>query len=339
MTLQPSATVQLGRREYATHPAAVSVTLATLPAVDRADVRFPVAVPIDARPGDDAVLRLDGGDGGALVLSGTIRMVHRDVMATTVTLGDAGAALAAHRPSVTFESQTPGDALRRLAGDAGVSVGRVERGPTLPVYVADQRRTAAEHAARLAALAGAVSTVAADGRLESATRPSGRADLALRYGRELTRYTVTRSGPRRQAPVAVGHGPSTPGRTDALVPTTDALTGGAPRAGADAHWRPDPSLRSPAAVEAATRGLRTGDAARGDQLTAETWLLPALRPGQLVAVQDLPASLPAGPWFVTRVHHVLAPDGAGWTAVRADVGGDLLSGLLEAAHGVIGGLR
>src|SRR5262249_61440535 len=95
---------RLGRSVFGSHAAAVTVTLAGLPGVSRFDVSFPAAVAVDAGPGDDASLDLDGGEGSETVLTGKVRGFRRDVELTEVLVADASAALAAYPPPPTYES-------------------------------------------------------------------------------------------------------------------------------------------------------------------------------------------------------------------------------------------
>ena len=67
------------------------------------------------------------------------------------------------------------------------------------------------------------------------------------------------------------------------------------------------------------------------RLHALCWLQPGLRPGTVIEVQDLPGSLSGGPWLITRVHHVLAPEAGGTTTLDAVAGGSSLDSLLGAA--------
>jgi prophage tail gpP-like protein len=337
VTLPLAATVRLGRLEYDRHVVRVDVTLATLPGIDRADVTLPATVRFEAEPGDTAELDLDGGDGAARVLTGTVAAVdHTAGLAPQgtirVRLVDAGANLAARRPSTTFRAMTTTEVIERLARPEATDL-RHDGGAPYPVYVVDQRRTAAEHVAELAGLGGAIASVAPDGRVTVTARPTGPPTVALRYGRDLTSYRVDQPRPAPATPIAVGHG----GGTEGLVPTTDPLTGGAADPSGTTHWLPHARLRSPDAVASATTELQAAAAARTRRLTAEGWLLAHLRPGQLVAVQDLPDGLPDGPWLLRRVHHRLDVSG-GRTVLRAEVGGAGAAGLLGLARGLAGAL-
>lgn len=337
MTLTPAVVMRLGAKEYATHSVRARVRLAPLPGVDHADARLPVAAEVDAGPGDEAVLTLDGGEGVATVLTGTVHALVRGVDHTTVRLVGTGGTLAARRPGATFEKLSPGDVINALCAEAGVNADVVTAGDTLPAYVADQGRTVAEHVGVLARLAGAVATVSADGTVRVAARPTGQADIALRYGRELADYDVRALAPPTAPRIAVGHGAGTPSAPDALRPTVEPLNGGAADP-PDAVWLPTPALRSPAGVQAAGDGLAAAAAAATVRLRATCWLQPALRPGTLVEVQDLPDHLDAGPWYVTDVRHTVDPHRGARTVIVAEAGGAAAVGLLALAGSLLGGL-
>lgn len=333
-----AATVQLGSAGYGSHLAEVDCTLGTLPAAGSARVRLPQGVSVDAAPGDPAKLELDGGDGPATVLTGAVATIAPDLHGTTVTVADAGAALGALRPSSTYRDKDAGGVIRALASDAAVDIGTLDLELDLAAYAAHQGRTAAEHAAELALLAGAVLVVGATGELNSVSLAADRADMALLHGRELVRCAVTRAAPPGAARVAAGNGPAgATGAPDALRLTAAALPHGAPAAGGTARWRAAPMLRTPAAASGASQALATVDAGRATRMRAECILLPALRPGVLIEVQDLPEALGEKVWRITRVRHRVTGRSAVTTfdAVRAGSGG---LGLLGAALGALGAL-
>ncbi len=336
--LAVAATVQLGSRAYATHLADVDCTLGTLPAPGSARIRLPVGVPLAAVAGDPATLELDGGDGPAKVLTATVAAVAPDLHGTTVTIADAGAGLGALRPSTTYRDTDASGVIEALASDAGVDVGALDLALDLAAYAAHQGRTAAEHSADLALLAGAVLVVTADGELTSVSLTTDRAELALLHGRELVRCAVTRRPTPTVARVAAGNGPAgNASAPDALRLSPVALPEGAPAAGTAARWRSAPMLRTPAAASGASQALGTIDAGRATRLRATCILLPALRPGVLIEVQELPEALGEEVWRVTRVRHrVTGRSGATtFDAVRAGSGG---IDLLGAALGALGAL-
>lgn len=336
MSLALAIDARFGNKRYESHVSALSVDLGLLPGVNSLTARLPRAVPVDAAPGDPADLTLDNGEEAALVLTGLTRSVARGLAETAVTAVDAGAALAAMRPVASYTAMSAGDIIRGLAGEAGADLGRSTLGSErLESYVTGQGRTGAEHVARLAGYGGGIALVDADGSLAAISRPGPPASRALRYGREILAYSVTDTAPGALA-VPVGAGAAAAGDPRALLPVTEALSGGAPEPDATVRWRPQAALRSQGAQRAAAEAADAAHGASGQRLAATCWLLPALRPGEMIEVQDLPGSIAGGPWLVTHVQHRIGPMGA---TTRLDAvsgeGGGLLAGLLGALGGLL----
>lgn len=332
MTLTPAASLTLGNLRYDVHAASLLVPLQALPAVNSFRVSLPARAQLEAAAGDDAKLELDGGEGATTVITGKVARLSRGLTTTEVVGVDGGALLAALRPAATYAKQAAKEVIRALAGAASAAIGSIDLDLPLAAYVAHQRRTAAEHIAYLAQLAGAVAQFSGDGKL-SVAAPSGRPELALRYGRELSLCRVLARAPGSRR-VALGNGPAgSTSAPDALRPTTARLPSDAPEPGAGAIWEAHALLRVPSAASRAGDALSAASAARAQRLQAQTFLLPKLRPGMTIEIQDLPDGLSQGPWLLTRVEHQLSPARGGSTrfeAVTAADGGGLL--------GAIGGL-
>jgi hypothetical protein len=344
MSLAPTGSARLGNLRYESQLLSSWCHLGLLPAVNRAQVVLPAGVRFEAAPGDPAELVLDGGDaagpgGSATVITGQVLAVRRSNRTIEVVIGDTGRQLAASRSALTFTGQDGAAVIRALAGGAGAEIS--DAGPDLPLafYVAHQGRTAAEHVAGLAGLAGAFAVVDADGRLAVRPLPTGPADLALLWGRELAGYEVHHSPGGPAQPVAVGFGPA--GSTSeprVLRPSHDALSNGAAEPGPDALWEPSPVLRVPAAVRTATEAAVHRQAAAGTRLTATCFLLPVVRPGAVVEVQQVPDGLASGPWLVTGITHQLRPDGGSSVITAETAGASGSGGLLSSLAGAVGGL-
>lgn len=315
MTLAPAAALQLGGKRYESHVHWLRVELAALPAVSSLRARLPLAAPVDALAGDDLVVSLDGGEGAETVLSGTLRAVRRTLREIELVGADASGDLAALRPNATYERQRADAVVQALCRDAGASCGEVTLDLALAAYSAGQGRSGAEHAAALAALAGATLVTSADGELLSASLATDRPTLALRHGRELLAYTVSDAGAALAEIVAVGAGPAgSADAPDALRPTPRELPEGATAAGAHALRRSTAVLRTPAAAGGASSALSAAAVAGATRMGARLWLNPALRPGLVIEVQDLPAGPSGGPWLLTRVVHELS-GGTGQTTI------------------------
>jgi hypothetical protein len=284
---------------------------------------------------------VDGGEGSERVLTGKVREVVRTPTSTLARLYDAGGVLGEFRPSATYENQSGADIVRQLASEVAVSVGRLDLDLELPAYVAHPRRTAAEHVAELCRLGGSLARVTGDGDLEVIRRPAGPPEKALLYGREFTRYRAIDSSSANASRFAMAFGPSgSSSAPNALLHTKDALPASASPGGSGVLREPTPMLRTAGAADKASKALQEAAAARTRRLEACCFLLPGMRPGQVVEVQSLADGLSGGPWLITRVTHRLAPASGGETTLEAESADteSLLAGLLGAALGAIGGL-
>lgn len=337
--LAARASVTLGNERFDTHVHRLEATLTVLPGVSSFRAFFPASAAIGASPGDDASLDLDGGEGSELVLTGTIRAIRRGVRQIEVLVADPSAALAELRPATTYRNQDANAVIRALASDADVTVASSEVELPMPAYVAHQRRNAAEHIADLAALLGAYGRMNAEGELE-VDRPLGLlSDVALRYGRELLEYEASESPAPVAERVRTGSGPAGSALApDALRPTKEPLPAGATDPGADAVWMPAAILRTPGAAAIASVATDMAAAAARTRVRATAFLIPALRPGKVVEVQDLPYGVSSGSWLLTRVTHVLDVRGGGRTHFEGEsASGFSAAALLKAALAAVGG--
>src|SRR5689334_6266446 len=101
MSLKPTGTLILGNLKYDTHLIEVTVQLALLPGVNTVRATLPTGVRLDAKPGDEASLELDGGEGSEKVLKGKLRSIRRALLQVEVVVADGGADLAELRPRNT----------------------------------------------------------------------------------------------------------------------------------------------------------------------------------------------------------------------------------------------
>jgi hypothetical protein len=340
MTLAPAASITLGSKRFDSHALRVVVTLAPLPAVSSFTAFFPPSLDLGAAADDDALLELDGGEGSELVLTGKVRAIRHGIHATEVIAADASADLARMRSSTTYRGQGANDVIKALCSDADVSVGNADVDLDMPAFVAHQRRSAAEHIASLAALTGALARCNADGELD-VDRPAGVvADLALLYGREVITCDVCERATPSTQPVITGSGPAGSAKApNALRPSKEMLPSGAPDPGPDAQWIPAPMLRTPAAVISAGQAAALVAAASAKKMRATSYLVPALRPGIVVEIRDLPDALGSDSWLITRVTHVLDARNGGRTHFEGEAASGLdLGALLGAALSAVGGL-
>lgn len=340
MSLAPASSFVLGSLKYDSHASEVAATLGLLPCVNRFRVRLPARARLDAVTGDTASLDLDGGEGAETILTGKVVAIERGLLTTDVVGADGSARLAAMRPAATYEKQSAKDVIRALASDALVDVGALDLDLPLAAYAAHQGRTAAEHIAYLAGLAGATAWLDGDGALNASPPPEGPADLALLYGREV-REVRQRERPAPAARrFAIGNGPAgSTSAPNALRPSLMHLPGDAAKPGGGAVWRAHAVLRTPEAAVKASQAAEALEASRATVITCRCFLLPRLRPGIVAEIQELPNGLSTGPWLLTRVQHRLHPVDGGSTVFEArNASADLLGGLLGALASAAGAL-
>jgi hypothetical protein len=344
MSIQPTATIRLGNLQYTQQAISVSATLATLPALNSFTVTLPAGLRLEAQPDDAGVLEMDSGDaagaGAATIITGKVRSIRRALRTVAVTVGDAGAELARLRPGATYEKQNAQEVIRALAGEASVAVDGLDIDLPLASYTAHQGRTAAELVSSLARLGGCLASVNSSGQLSVAAWPEGQPEQALKYGREILEYDLREVPGPAARHLMIGQG--TAGSTsspDALRPSLTHLPEDAPPPGASAIWTAVGALRVPAAAATASAGANAVAGSYAKQVRARSFLLPGLRPGMVIQVQDLPDGLSGGPWIVLRVRHQLRPHQGGVTTFEGVSGaGGGLAGPLASALSAAGGL-
>lgn len=310
--LQVAMTLDLGDKRYTTHATRLRLVRARLPDVDRLEVDLPASVSLDAGPGDDAKLSLDGGEGEETVFTGTIRRVIGRPELVRVVCGGAGVLLGAARPALALEGVATGQVVQQLCDDAGVETDAIDDGPSLALYVADGRATALQEIARLAAAFGAWARVDGDGRLSMGTSV-GQA-RGLRYGRE----PVAAAAAAGEAPpvtiTATGPFAAASGEEGARWPVADfAGDGGAATA---FEWRrPLAGLGDADDARAGASAAESRRASAWQPFHLRTWLVPAWAPLDRLTLQDAPDRLGLDEALVTQVIHLI--DGAGaWTELR-----------------------
>lgn len=321
--LRPSYSLTLGGQRFTEQVLELDLVAAPAPLINALSVRLPAETALRAGPCESAKLSLDNGEGSQDAFDGSIDGVSHQIDGIVVTALDAGGDLARYRPAATYEQVGIGTLIQTLCGDVGVRVGRVDDGAILPFYVSDPSRTALEHVARLAAWMGALARVGPDNRLDASVVNASVPEVALRYGREITGLDQGVTASSVETFVVAGEaGAGSPGVPGALRPTTDFFAGSRPDGpSATSMWRFEPALRTAAAARTAGAALervyRSGR--RSGRLSA--FLVPALRVGTVLEIQDLPEGLEQGPFWVDRVRHRLSPRGAR-TVARLWGGGD-----------------
>lgn len=341
--LAPAYAITLGDKRWTTQALDVMISLDAAPLIDRVRITFPAAAPVDVAPDDPVAIELDGGsgDGPLAVLTGTVRAVARGLRSITVECVDAGAVLAAYRPAATFEQTSAASVVKALCGDVGVDVGAVDAGPNLTAYVAEPGRSALDHIARLASWGGALASVDGDGRVTTRVIDGSQPDVALRHDREVLQLSQRKvAAPIASYVVAGEAGASSESPPDAARPTSDFFAGDRPDGpGAGSRWSFEPVFRTPDSAAVAGAALSRAATSTRHRTKLDAWLLPALRPGTVVRIDNLPDGLAGGPHWVERVTHRLGPNGA-TTHARLAEGGPAFDpmALLGSLVGAVGSL-
>ena len=339
--LKPAYQLTLGGQRWTEQVVRVTLSLAFAPMVNLLSAWFPATAPVAAVNGDDVELKLNNGETEELVFSGIIGTVQRSFTGIRVRCLDAGGLLARFRPSVSFEQVSAATVIRNLAADMGITTDELEEGPTMPFYVADPSRTAWEHMARVSAWGGALTRATADNRVSAMVIDAGSAEYALRYGREIVSLQADRLTSVVDAFTVAGEA----GAGDASTPevarlTTDFFAGNRPQGpGLGNRWSFEPALRTVKAAGTAGAARKRHYVSGREAGRFKAFLLPQLRCGTVLEIQDLPDGLPGGPVWVSWVEHRLG-QGTASTSVGFRQGGDRFDpmALLGSLAGLGGGL-
>ncbi|WP_428264574.1 hypothetical protein [Haliangium sp.] len=331
MTLQVGITLDLGNARYDQHVIALRLGRGRLPAIDRLEALLPAGVELDAQPGDDVSLSLDGGEGESQVFTGQLTAVAHTPSAVRVTAHGGGLRLARYRPALSLETVTCGDVITQLCGDAGVDTGTVDGGPTMALYAADGRATALDETVRLAWLGGTQAAFDGDGRLFAAAGGGPGEDMALRYGRELIDAEVYQLVADETELAVAGEGAAAATAANARQVIVDFFAGAAPTPGPDTRVRAEPALRTSDDADAAAAAWTARRIEAEARVRFTAWLVPGLAPGARVEIQDAPGDLGLSECRVERVVHTIDARRGGrtrvWGSSVTDAGGGLLGAL------------
>ena len=309
---KPAFAVSFGRGsadDWARAVAEVSVESGLAPAVDAA------AVVLASRSDAPRVALEDAGsvalgfdDRPARVFTGSVRGVERTVKGKArVLASDAGALLAAFRVDQSYERQSPGEIVRDLASKAGVETAAVDDGPTLPYYVVDGRRSAWEHVARLAVLAGFAAWCDADGKVRFGPLAAGAPVRTFAYGEDVLELDALEAPPTAGRVTVVGEGAAGSKGTDAWswhvkdsAPVKASAGSGDPAVVVQVG-----AVRSADAARAAAESL--AERARLGRVTARLLVpgAPGAGAGTTVAVEGAPEHALNGSWLVRGARHRL----------------------------------
>jgi hypothetical protein len=292
---RPRAILTLdGRRLSSAEAALLSLrVLHTLGEHDTAEVvLWPSSKFAGARAGSRLAIAIGEEGSEADVWTGEVTGTAAGAEAVALDGLAATVALSRQRVSQTFLNQSVADIVRGLA--QGAQVDQVGGDTSLAAYSVDERRSVWSHLLELARLIGADVGSSPGGALRFVPVRSGTPDHQLRHGADVLSW---RTGTAAEPP----------------APTVAAY-GAASEAGADQwHWIRRPpahggqlvaALRTTDAAETMTRALSARVARAKVRGQLRIVGRPSVRPGDLVAVSDLPSGDP-GILRVRSVEHVL----------------------------------
>jgi hypothetical protein len=317
--LDVALSLTAGQLIYDTHIAAIQLRRTQLPALDRLVAILPNGVRIDAEPGDDVTLMLDGGDSDATVFTGRLTDITRSGTGVRLVATNGGARLAAYRPALSLQSLSAGDAIRTLADEAGVDVDIEDDGPDLALYALDGRMTAAQLIADLTRLSGQGAAFDGDGTLAINAAGGSTERLALKYGREIQALEMTQGDTDGPTLHVVGEGGPAPSSAKGRLVAADFDRGDAGEAGFDNRRIALPAIRTTDAARQASGALELARRRRAAKVQLTTFLLPQLAPGMELEFAEMPDHLPLAGMRVQEVVHSVRP-GSGAVSVARGTG-------------------
>ena len=263
----------------------------------------------DAVPGAQLQLALGERGGETAVFSGALQARCQQPQQVVLDALAATVALSRSSKSEAFRNQSVADIVRSLAG--AVAIDQALATLKLSAWHVDNRRPIWRHLQDLARLVDADLCSAADGSLRFVPAGAPGAPTLLRHGADLLDWQISQVSEPTAAAVAAVGAASEQGESRWHWLRHDPVGAGA-----------GPTVL-PAGVATldSAQGVASGLAARAKRGAVRGALLlpgnPALRPGDVVLLQDLPGGDP-GPLRVRGVVHSFDADNGFLTRLRVE---------------------
>ena len=132
--------------------------------------------------GDAISIELTAGDSSSPVMTAEVQAIRSSFGLTWVTGTTGMRKLASTRVNQVYSSQTLGQIVNALAGQAGADTGQIDDGSTYPYYVAHESRSVLAHIRQLAALEGMDVYFDSSNRLNVTAFQKTSADHTFYYG-------------------------------------------------------------------------------------------------------------------------------------------------------------
>ncbi|MBS0347257.1 MAG: hypothetical protein JSR69_12460 [Proteobacteria bacterium] len=252
--------------------------------------------------GDPVTVELDAGDGAQTVFTGTVTGTEVRATGQTVIAHGALAELGRSEVEGAYDSVSADFIIKDLIGKVGAAAGSISKGPELSGWALHRGPTALGHLRRLALLCGADLFAGGDGKIHCAVPKAGAADHHFKFGETVIRLDVHQRSPAFDSIEVWGEGAASAKGADKAHWLSTDLAGVSAKAavGSDGQVqagklgaRPfrlrEGALRSGESVEAVAKAWATSLAARLLGGSLEVFAAPKVQPGDLVAIDNLPA--------------------------------------------------
>jgi len=262
-------------------------------------------------PGANIEVSLGSDGSDSLVFTGQVDEARSTESVVVLKAIGATAGLTAERKSQTFVQQKAADIVKDLA--SSITIDAVDADLELFSYSVDGRRSVWQHLNDLAQLSGAYVSSTPKGALQFTVPRTGTADHTLRYGAALLEWDFSQR-PEPSVPKVVPNGSaSEAGREKWHWLLNDPSGGSDPARLVGAFHSRDAADALQKALEARAKrsAIKGTFTAVGD---------PAIRPGDLVKLEDLPTADP-GLLRLLSVKHTLDGGRGFLTLAVAESGG------------------
>lgn len=273
------------------------------------------AAPAEVAAGDDLVVQLGYAEGMETVFTGRVLRMAHALDRVEVEGASAFAALAYARLNLLYEQETAGSIARDVFGRLEVAPGTVEDGLKLPAFAVHANAGAWAQLYALARRCGF--DLWADEKDQAQFRPcEGGAALALTYGADLLAWEHEALPAPADGVVVLGESPAGQGQGDDAAPwlTKKEVKGTAGGSAGRVATVVDPAARTPRLAGDVAKGWMRAlsRTARG---RATALGAPAVRLGDALTVEKLPAAEQGAEARVTGVRHRLDPRGGFVTTI------------------------
>ncbi|MCG8422767.1 MAG: hypothetical protein MJE77_33040 [Proteobacteria bacterium] len=252
-------------------------------------------------PGDAISVELSAGESSAAVFTGEVEAVEVTATSQRIVASDGLVKLGRLDIEVTYEDVSVDFIVKDLLDQAGISIGTIDTGPDLAVYVIHRGPRALHYAQELAALCGADLYTDGRGAAHFASPRQGAADHRFSYGESVISLDLYRP-PLVVDSIAVwGEGAAGSKGADKTHWLASDLAGVSGKAAIDASGATTSGSLGQSPRQLKSGAVRTGEAAqacadghmaalasRRVRGRVDIFGTPGIEPGDLIDIADLP---------------------------------------------------